>query len=146
MTAVVLTGPLTQSIINDTKQCLRQGVVVYSLTTRKAVNPCHTVWITCKMPPPLLIISQSDCLIQVGDTNSHTKLQTLQILISLLLIRIYTACKGETYPGLTGPGLSLIVVSESVLSMKSRFGDRSGNRKSAVVFLEYNSGHRWFES
>ena len=37
------------------------------------------------MPHPLLIISQSDYLIQVVDTNSHTDGQTVQIQISWLL-------------------------------------------------------------
>ena len=37
------------------------------------------------MPHPLLIYSQSDNLIQVVDTNSHTKWQTVQIQISWLL-------------------------------------------------------------
>ena len=36
------------------------------------------------MPPPLLISSQSDYLIQVFDRNSHTEWQTVQIQISEL--------------------------------------------------------------
>ena len=36
------------------------------------------------MPCPLLIVSQSDSLIQVVDTNSHTESQTVQIQISWL--------------------------------------------------------------
>ena len=37
------------------------------------------------MTRPLLIVSQSDSLIQIVDINSHTKLQTEQIQISWLL-------------------------------------------------------------
>ena len=37
------------------------------------------------MPCPLLIFSQSDYLIQIIDTNSHTEWQTVQIQISWLL-------------------------------------------------------------
>ena len=37
------------------------------------------------MPCPLLIFSQSDCLIQVIDTYSHIQWQTVQIQISWLL-------------------------------------------------------------
>ena len=37
------------------------------------------------MPCPLLIVSQSDFLIQIVDINSHTKWQTVQIQISWLL-------------------------------------------------------------
>ena len=37
------------------------------------------------MPRPLLIVSQSDFLIQVVDANSHTEWQTVQIQISWLL-------------------------------------------------------------
>ena len=38
-----------------------------------------------KMPHPLIIISQSDSLIQIVDTNSDTKWQTVRIHISWLL-------------------------------------------------------------
>ena len=38
-----------------------------------------------KMSCPLLIFSQSNYLIKVVDTNSHTKWQTVQIQISWLL-------------------------------------------------------------
>ena len=37
------------------------------------------------MPQPLLLFSQSDYLVQIVDTNSHTKWQTVQIQISWLL-------------------------------------------------------------
>ena len=40
-------------------------------------------WI--KMPHPLIIVSQSDCMIQVGGINSHTEWQTVQIQIGWLL-------------------------------------------------------------
>ena len=54
---------------------------------------------------PLLIVSQSDCLIQVVDTNPHTNWQKVQIKISWLLIWIYTACKDRAYLGSAGLGL-----------------------------------------
>ena len=54
------------------------------------------------MPCPLLTFSQSDYLIQIVDTNSHSKWQTMQIQISCQLIWIYSVCKGRVYPG---PGL-----------------------------------------
>ena len=37
------------------------------------------------MPHPLLIVSQSDALIQIVDINSHSEWQTVQIKISWLL-------------------------------------------------------------
>ena len=68
------------------------------------INPCHAEWI--QMTCPLLIVSQSDFLIQVVDTNLHNEWQTVQIQISRLLqIWIYTVYKGWAYPGLAGPGL-----------------------------------------
>ena len=45
-----------------------------------AVNPSHAEWI--KMPCPLPTVSQSDCLIQIVDINSHTEWQTVEIQIS----------------------------------------------------------------
>ena len=50
----------------------------------KHLNPCHPELI--KMLH-LLIFSQSDYLIQIVDTNSHTKWQTVQIQISSLLLQ-----------------------------------------------------------
>ena len=54
-------------------------------------------------PQPLLILSQSDSLIQIADINSHTEWQTVQIQISWLLrsqlIWIYTVCKDRVFPG-----------------------------------------------
>ena len=44
------------------------------------------------MSHPLLIISQSDCLIQVVDANSHTEWQTVQIQISWLLQKPTDLC------------------------------------------------------
>ena len=63
------------------------------------------------MPRPLLTDSQSDCLIQVVDTNLHTEWQTVQIQISWLLnkptdLDLYV-CKGWVYPGPAGPGLKI---------------------------------------
>ena len=55
-------------------------------------------------PRPLPIYSQSDYLIQVVDTNSHTKWQTVQLQISWLWI--YTICEGRVYPGSAGQGLN----------------------------------------
>ena len=46
----------------------------------KRLNPCHSEII--KMPHPLQNFNQSGFLIQVVDTNSHTKWQTVQIRIS----------------------------------------------------------------
>ena len=64
------------------------------------------------MPHPFLIFSQSNCLIQIVDINSHTEWQTVQIQISWLLICfrsqliwIYTVCKCMIYPGSAGLGL-----------------------------------------
>ena len=61
------------------------------------------------MPHPLLIVSQSDYLIQTVDISSHTEWQTVQIQISWLLqsqlICIYTICTGRAYPGSAGRGL-----------------------------------------
>ena len=61
------------------------------------------------MPRPLQIFMQSDYLIQIFDSSSHTEWQTVQIQISWLLrsqlIWIYTVCKGSVYPGSTGLGL-----------------------------------------
>ena len=58
--------------------------IFYILINEKNIsfvfNPCHAVWI--KMPHPLLIFSQSEYLILVVDTNSHTYWQTVQIQIS----------------------------------------------------------------
>ena len=50
---------------------------------KSIINPCFAELI--KMLCPLLIFSQSDYLIQVVDTNSHTLWQTMQIQISWLL-------------------------------------------------------------
>ena len=49
------------------------------------INPCHVEKI--KMPCPFQIFSQSDCLIQIIDINSHTEWQTVQIPISWLLLK-----------------------------------------------------------
>ena len=40
----------------------------------KHINPCHVEQI--KMPHPLLVLSQSDYLVKVVDTNSNTEWQT----------------------------------------------------------------------
>ena len=48
------------------------------------------------MPHPLLIVSQSDSLIQVVDSNSHTNLQIVQ----------FAVFKGRLYPGSAGLGLN----------------------------------------
>ena len=55
------------------------------------------------MPRLILIVSQSDYLIQVVAINSNTACQTVQIQISWLL-QTYTVCKGRVYPGSAGPG------------------------------------------
>ena len=45
-------------------------IAVIIINKIKLQNPCHAELI--KMPRPLLIVSQSDCLIQVVYINSHT--------------------------------------------------------------------------
>ena len=67
------------------------------------------------MPHPLLIVSQSDSLIQIVDINSHTDWQTVQIQRSQL-IWIYTVCKGRAYPGSAGQGLSVKLEQYSLSS------------------------------
>ena len=66
------------------------------------------------MPQPLLVFSQSDYLIQVVDTNSHTEWQTVQIQISWLIC-IYKVCKSETYPGSAG---QVLKQRESIIKSK----------------------------
>ena len=70
-------------------------------------NPCPAEYI--KMSRPIQIFSQSNCLIQIVDINSHTEWQTVYIQISWLLrsqlIKIYTVYKGRVYPGSAGQGL-----------------------------------------
>ena len=58
------------------------------------------------MPSHFQILSQSDYLIQIVDINSHTEWQIVQIQISWLL-KIYTVCKGRTYLGSAGLGLTV---------------------------------------
>ena len=73
------------------------------------MNPCHIDWI--KMSCLLLSVSQSNCLIQVVDTNSHTESQTKQCRSGSVgfwrsqLIWIYIVWIGRAYPGLARPGL-----------------------------------------
>ena len=61
------------------------------------------------MPRSLLIVSQSDSLIQIVDINSHTEWQTVQIQISWLLQKPTDLdlhiCKGRVYPGSARQGL-----------------------------------------
>ena len=71
------------------------------------------------MPCPFLVFSQSNYVIQLVDTNLHSKWQTVQIQISWLLqkptdldwrsqlIWIYTVSKDRTYLGSAEPGLSV---------------------------------------
>ena len=59
-----------------------------------------TLSVLNKIPHPLLIFSQSDYLIQVVDTNSHTSWQCRSRLVGFFrsqLIWIYTVCKGRIY-------------------------------------------------
>ena len=78
------------------------------------INPCPAAYI--KMSRPIQIFSQSNCLIQIVDINSHTEWQTVYIQISWLLksqlIRIYAVCKGRVYPGSAGQGLTNWKLSE----------------------------------
>ena len=66
------------------------------------------------MPCLLLSVSQSNCLIQVVDTNSHTEWQTKQCRSRSVgfwrsqLIWIYIVWIGRAYPGSAGPGLMLM--------------------------------------
>ena len=63
------------------------------------------------MPRPLLVVSQSDCLIQVVDKNSHTKCKRCRPrsvgFFRSRLIWICTVCKGSGYTGSAGPGLKV---------------------------------------
>ena len=54
---------------------------------KEMANPCNTE--NFKMPHPLLIVSQSDYLIQIVNTNPYTQWQTVQIQISWLLKPTY---------------------------------------------------------
>ena len=62
------------------------------------------------MPCLLLIVSQSDYLIQVVDTNAHIELQTVEIQISQLLKKLTDldlhCLLGRAYPGSAEPGLN----------------------------------------
>ena len=55
-----------------------------------------------KMPCLLLIVSQSDHLIQFVDTKPYSKWQTVHIQIRSELIWVYTVCKGRAYLGSAG--------------------------------------------
>ena len=69
-----------------------------------ALNLSHAKYF--KMSRPLLIFSQSVCLIQVVDANLDTKWQTAQIQIfRSQLIWIYIVCKDRVYPVSAGLGL-----------------------------------------
>ena len=57
------------------------------------------------MPCPLLIVSQSDSLIQILYMNSHTEWQTMQIQFRSQLTWVFTVCKGRIYPGSAGQEL-----------------------------------------
>ena len=73
-------------------------VCVYNVLTLVMLNKLT--------PLPLLILSQSDYLIQIVAINSHTKWQTVQIQIwRSQLIWIYTVCKNRAYLGSAGQGL-----------------------------------------
>ena len=73
------------------------------------INPCPAEYI--RMPHPLLILSQSDSLIQIVDINSHAEWQTVQIrsvgFFRNQLIWIYTVCKGRVDAGSAGQALNL---------------------------------------
>ena len=64
----------------DKTQILKKKIYPSEQTN---LNPCQAEKIV--MPRPLPIVSQSDYLIQVVNTNSHTKWCTVQIQISWLL-------------------------------------------------------------
>ena len=75
-------------------------------------NPCPAEQIKL----PHLIFSQSDYLIQIVDTNSHTQWQAVQIQISWLLQKptdLDLHClQKRTYPGSAGQGLSHMEMME----------------------------------
>ena len=76
--------------------------VTTKLSSNTPLNPCHAEYI--KMPHPFLIFSQSDYMILVVYTNSHTELQCRSRSVGFRrsqLIWIYTVCKGRAYQGLT---------------------------------------------
>ena len=66
------------------KKKIKKHDIVRIVRVKTAIfNPCPTEY--NKMPHPLLILSQSDYLIQIVHINSHTLWQTVQIQISWLL-------------------------------------------------------------
>ena len=66
------------------------------------------------MSHPFLILSQSDCLIEIVDINSDTNWLTEQIQISWLLQKPtdldLPVCKGRAYLGSAGQGLILLPI------------------------------------
>ena len=69
-----------------------------------------------QMLSPLIIDSQSDCLIQASDTNSNTEWQTVQIQIGWLLKKptdLHQRCLQKRHQGLNS-------VSVLNLSCKTR--------------------------
>ena len=73
---------LKTSVWPDSVEVLTRFLFVYNVHCKKRdLNPCHAEYI--KMLCPFLIVSQSDCLIQVVDINSHTEWQTVQKLADL---------------------------------------------------------------
>ena len=89
---------------------------------KKSVNPCPAELI--KKPHPFLIFSQSDYLMKVFDTDSHTLWQTVQIQISWLLKKptdLDLHClQGRVHLGSAGQGLTfttLLVNSANDISI-----------------------------
>ena len=88
------------------------------------ISRCPAEYI--KMPRPLLIFSQSDCLIRIVAINLHTWWQTAQIQ----LIWIGTVCKGRVYRGSAGQRLNynnfhlMYLVTIESLSYPSYWSDK----------------------
>ena len=106
----VLIGITSKSMYWEIKNIYTSWLEKQTLWPRAMNSPPMTTLtldMLIKMPRPLLIASQSEVLIQIVDTNSHTEWQTVEFQISWRshLNWIYTICKGRAYQGSTGPGL-----------------------------------------
>ena len=77
------------------QRCYNETYIAYILSALKL-----TLVLLNKMPHPLLIVSQSDCLVQIVDTNSHHDKKCRS-----RLIWIYTVGKGKVYPPSVGQEL-----------------------------------------
>ena len=91
------------------------------------------------MPCPLLIVSQSDYLIQIADANSNFLMAhcvDLDLFRSQL-IWICTVCKSMVYPGSAGPGLTYRVkITADEFEIVSYISSQIGFRSSGKLFPE----------